>query len=110
MHLLFVRLSSFTCCTRLLFNLLFFVHFCNTKAITKLPPNETSVPAVIVFGDSIVDTGNNNYLPTIAKCNFSPYGKDFPGGVPTGRFSDGKVPSDMLGKSLSLSLSMLNCA
>lgn len=64
--------------------------------IYKLPGNET-IPALIVFGDSIVDTGSNNELITVAKCNFFPYGKDFPGGKPTGRFSNGKVPSDFIG-------------
>jgi hypothetical protein len=68
-----------------------------TNAIVELPPN-VSVPAVLVFGDSIVDTGNNNNnLRTTARCNFPPYGKDFKGGIPTGRFSNGKVPSDLLG-------------
>ncbi|KAM0945360.1 putative triacylglycerol lipase [Dioscorea sansibarensis] len=57
----------------------------------------SSFPAVIIFGDSIMDTGNNNFLPTISKCNFPPYGKDFPGRRPTGRFSNGKVPSDLIG-------------
>ncbi|KAL5147902.1 GDSL esterase/lipase EXL3 [Glycine soja] len=60
-------------------------------------PNYESIPAVIVFGDSIVDTGNNNYINTIAKCNFLPYGRDFGGGnQPTGRFSNGLVPSDII--------------
>ncbi|KAK7376133.1 hypothetical protein VNO78_34987 [Psophocarpus tetragonolobus] len=62
----------------------------------SLPTNET-VPAVIVFGDSIVDPGNNNYITTLVKCNFSPYGRDFAeGNHPTGRFSDGLVPSDII--------------
>ncbi|XP_061367747.1 GDSL esterase/lipase EXL3-like [Gastrolobium bilobum] len=61
-----------------------------------LPNNET-VPALIVFGDSIVDPGNNNYISTIVKCNFPPYGRDFAGGNrPTGRFSNGLVPSDII--------------
>ncbi|KHN41131.1 GDSL esterase/lipase EXL3 [Glycine soja] len=60
-------------------------------------PNYESIPAVIVFGDSIVDTGNNNYINTIAKCNFLPYGRDFGGGnQPTGRFSNGLTPSDII--------------
>ena len=71
--------------------------------MVKLPPN-VSVPALIAFGDSIMDTGNNNNMKTLAKCNFPPYGKDFEGGIPTGRFSNGKVPSDLIG-TLSLSLS-----
>ncbi|KAK8554838.1 hypothetical protein V6N13_118519 [Hibiscus sabdariffa] len=51
-----------------------------------MPENQT-MPAVIVFGDSIVDAGNNNDIQTIIKCNFPPYGRDFDGGVPTGRYS-----------------------
>ena len=70
--------------------------FWRTEAVIKLPGNVT-VSAVIVFGDSIVDTGNNNNLQTPAKCNFPPYGRDFEGGVATGRFSNGKVPADILG-------------
>ena len=53
--------------------------------------------AAFIFGDSIVDPGNNNHRLTEAKANFPPYGQDFPGGKPTGRFSNGRVPGDMLG-------------
>ena len=63
---------------------------------TVLPKNE-KIPAILVFGDSIVDSGNNNYINTIAKANFPPYGRDLDGGVPTGRYSNGKVPSDLIG-------------
>ena len=77
-----------------------------SDALVKLPENET-VPAVIVFGDSIVDPGNNNNLVSIAKCNFPPYGRDFDGGKPTGRFTDGRIPSDFIG--LSHSPSSLSC-
>ncbi|CDY42062.1 BnaC09g15250D [Brassica napus] len=49
-----------------------------------------------------MDTGNNNGLHTILKCNFPPYGKDFPGGYATGRFSDGRVPSDLIAEKLGL--------
>lgn len=55
------------------------------------------VPALFSFGDSILDTGNNNNLPTLTKCNYPPYGRDFYGGIPTGRFCDGKNPSDLIG-------------
>lgn len=65
----------------------------------KLPRNEKA-EAVFVFGDSIVDTGNNNNILTTAKCNFPPYGRDFMGGKPTGRFSNGRVPSDFIGINL----------
>ncbi|KAL5778246.1 hypothetical protein ACOSP7_011172 [Xanthoceras sorbifolium] len=59
-------------------------------------------PAVIFFGDSIVDTGNNNHLLSLVKSNFPPYGRDFIGGVPTGRFSNGKVPSDFIVEDLGI--------
>lgn len=77
----------------------FFVFCISVCYAISLPPNK-SIPAVFVFGDSIVDTGNNNGLKTIAKVNYPPYGKDFMGGIPTGRFSNGKVPSDFLGKKI----------
>ncbi|VVB00019.1 unnamed protein product [Arabis nemorensis] len=68
---------------------------------TKQGKNAT-IPALIVFGDSIMDTGNNNNLPTLLKCNFPPYGKDFISGLATGRFSDGRVPSDLIAEKLGL--------
>lgn len=71
------------------------------QATIPLPQNKT-IPAVIVFGDSVVDTGNNNYLPTISKVNYPPYGKDFMGGMPTGRYSNGKVPADLLVEELGI--------
>lgn len=58
------------------------------------------VPAVFVFGDSLVDVGNNDYLPiSIAKANFPHNGIDFPTKKPTGRFSNGKNAADYIGKS-----------
>ncbi|KAL0644492.1 hypothetical protein Bca4012_042782 [Brassica carinata] len=53
-----------------------------------------------------MDTGNNNRLPTLLKCNFPPYGKDFPGGLATGRFSDGRVPSDLIAEKLGIAKSL----
>lgn len=55
------------------------------------------VPAVLIFGDSIMDTGNNNDIKTVIKCNFPPYGINFTGHQPTGRFSNGKIASDFIG-------------
>ncbi|KAJ6823080.1 uncharacterized protein M6B38_357325 [Iris pallida] len=60
------------------------------------------VPALIFFGDSIVDPGNNNGMTTLAKSNFPPYGKDFVGQQATGRFSNGKIPSDILASKLGI--------
>lgn len=61
-----------------------------------------SIPAVIVFGDSSVDAGNNNQISTVLKSNFRPYGRDFFGGKPTGRFSNGRIPPDFIAEALGL--------
>lgn len=61
---------------------------------------------MFVFGDSYVDTGNNR--KPAAKSWQYPYGITFPG-KPTGRFSDGRVLTDYLGKyppTFSLSFSL----
>ncbi|KAJ8898779.1 hypothetical protein K2173_006311 [Erythroxylum novogranatense] len=60
------------------------------------------IPAIIVFGDSSVDAGNNNYIPTVARSNFQPYGRDFAGGRATGRFSNGRIASDFISEALGL--------
>lgn len=63
---------------------------------------KSKVPAVIVFGDSSVDAGNNNVISTVLKSNFKPYGRDFDGGRPTGRFSNGRIPPDFVSEALGL--------
>ncbi|XP_023006809.1 GDSL esterase/lipase At2g30310-like [Cucurbita maxima] len=64
--------------------------------------NFRSFPAILIFGDSTVDTGNNNFIPTIIKANYSPYGKDFPNHIATGRFSNGKLIPDMVASRLGI--------
>ncbi|CAN1329533.1 GDSL esterase/lipase At5g45670 [Linum perenne] len=54
------------------------------------------VPGYFIFGDSLVDNGNNNRLQSLARADYMPYGIDFPGG-PTGRFSNGKTTVDVIG-------------
>ncbi|XP_031283166.1 uncharacterized protein LOC116141834 [Pistacia vera] len=83
------------------FSLCVLVIFCCRGGAIELPGNVT-VRALFMFGDSIVDTGNNNNLTTLAKCNFPPYGRDFNGGQPTGRFSNGKVPADFIVEELGI--------
>ncbi|XP_047320934.1 GDSL esterase/lipase At1g06990-like [Impatiens glandulifera] len=61
-----------------------------------------SFKSILIFGDSFLDTGNNNYIPTIARANFPPYGQDFPNHVATGRFSNGLLMSDMLASALGI--------
>ncbi|WOL12693.1 GDSL esterase/lipase [Canna indica] len=61
----------------------------------------SQVPAMFVFGDSLVDDGNNNFLSSIAKSNYYPYGIDFLQG-PTGRFCNGRTVIDALCDFLGL--------
>ncbi|XVF51204.1 hypothetical protein PTKIN_Ptkin04bG0165800 [Pterospermum kingtungense] len=55
-----------------------------------------------VFGDSLVDAGNNDYLFTLSKADSPPYGIDFKpsGGQPTGRFTNGRTIADIVGQAL----------
>lgn len=69
------------------------------KCSSSPPP---LVPALYVFGDSLLDNGNNNLLPTLAKANYFPYGLNFPGGFPTGRFTNGKNLADFVADHLGL--------
>lgn len=71
---------------------------------TTLPVNPPLVPAFFVFGDSSVDCGTNNYLGTLARADHSPYGRDFDTHKPTGRFCNGRIPVDYLGKHLVFNL------
>lgn len=62
------------------------------------------VPGVIIFGDSVVDAGNNNRLPTLVRADFPPYGRDFPSThAPTGRFCNGKLATDYTVENLGFS-------
>uniref|UniRef100_A0A0D9W1M6 GDSL esterase/lipase EXL3 n=1 Tax=Leersia perrieri TaxID=77586 RepID=A0A0D9W1M6_9ORYZ len=60
------------------------------------------VTAVIVFGDSIVDPGNNNNLKTQIKANHAPYGMNFTDSIPTGRYSNGLIPTDFIVQGLKV--------
>lgn len=60
-------------------------------------------PAVYVFGDSLVDVGNNNYLTlSIEKAILPHYGIDFPTKKPNGRFTNGKNAADLIAEKLGL--------
>ncbi|KAJ4710160.1 GDSL esterase/lipase [Melia azedarach] len=83
--------------------MLFVIHLSisTIEAARKLQKNGT-FPALIAFGDSILDTGNNNNLNSVTKCDFPPYGKDFIGGKPTGRFCNGKILTDLIAEGLGI--------
>lgn len=52
--------------------------------------------ALFVFGDSTVDTGNNNYFTTWLNASRDPYGIDY---IPrSGRFCNGRIVTDFLGQ------------
>ncbi|KAF1898478.1 hypothetical protein Lal_00032057 [Lupinus albus] len=61
---------------------------------------DTLVPAIMTFGDSIVDVGNNDYVTTLFKANYPPYGRDFKNHQPTGRFCNGKLATDITAETL----------
>ncbi|XP_062104864.1 GDSL esterase/lipase At5g37690 [Humulus lupulus] len=61
-------------------------------------------PITFVFGDSLTEVGNNNFLQySLAKSNYPWYGVDYPGGQPTGRFSNGRTIGDIISEKLGIS-------
>jgi hypothetical protein len=56
--------------------------------------------AFFVFGDSLVDNGNNNYLLTTARADSPPYGIDYPTHRATGRFSNVHNIPDIISEQL----------
>jgi len=71
------------------------------EAQSRCSKEKYSPTALFVFGDSYVDTGNIKLNePGSWK---DPYGLTFPG-KPSGRFSNGRVLTDYIGTSPSLSL------
>lgn len=79
--------------------------------LTCLRPCNTTNPSskkpefrgIFVFGNSILDNGNNNFLNTALKANYLPYGIDFQFGA-TGRFTNNKNLVDHIGDILKLPL------
>ncbi|XP_056856152.1 GDSL esterase/lipase At5g55050-like [Raphanus sativus] len=86
----------------LLLGLLRFNSFTGLEAATgKL----ALVPGLYVFGDSLVDAGNNNYLAiSISKANYPHNGVDFPNKKATGRFCNGKNAADAIAEKFGLPL------
>uniref|UniRef100_A0A7N0V9D9 Uncharacterized protein n=1 Tax=Kalanchoe fedtschenkoi TaxID=63787 RepID=A0A7N0V9D9_KALFE len=72
----------------------------SARACSQRPgPAQAQVPGFFIFGDSLVDNGNNNNMLTLARANYRPYGLDFPRGT-TGRFTNGMTYVDALGQLL----------
>ncbi|XP_047315924.1 GDSL esterase/lipase At5g37690 [Impatiens glandulifera] len=64
--------------------------------------NNDSHLVTFVFGDSLAEVGNNNYLQSLAKANHPFYGIDFPGGKATGRFTNGRTIGDIISEKLGV--------
>jgi len=89
------------------FNFCFLIFFLSYGIISTQCLGNICLPkehvALFVFGDSLFDVGNNNYINTTTdyQANFSPYGETF-FKFPTGRFSNGRVIPDFIGKNTCL--------
>ncbi|KFK41537.1 hypothetical protein AALP_AA2G142100 [Arabis alpina] len=63
-----------------------------------------SVPAIYIFGDSILDAGNNHFNKNCtAQADFPPYGESF-FKKPTGRFTNGRTIADFISQFIGLPL------
>ncbi|KAG8487100.1 hypothetical protein CXB51_020637 [Gossypium anomalum] len=82
--------NSFTLVT--IFGLLF--------TLGNVGPQAEAARAFFVFGDSLVDNGNNNYLATTARADAYPYGIDYPTHRATGRFSNGLNIPDLISEQI----------
>ncbi|KAK4493198.1 hypothetical protein RD792_017940 [Penstemon davidsonii] len=70
-------------------------------ALTNAPSSASLV--TFIFGDSLAEVGNNNYLKlSLAKSNFPFYGIDFAGGKATGRFTNGRTVGDIISAKLGI--------
>ncbi|XP_024008280.1 GDSL esterase/lipase At2g30310 [Eutrema salsugineum] len=73
---------------------------CNAADTAKSQP---LAPAILIFGDSTADTGNNNYHPNANfKANRIPYGVDLQGKAASGRFSNGKLYCEIIASRLHI--------
>ncbi|KAK6149972.1 hypothetical protein DH2020_017497 [Rehmannia glutinosa] len=68
------------------------------RNIASAKTESPSISSILIFGDSTADPGNNNYINTPFRSNFSPYGKDFVNQTATGRFSNGRLANDFIAK------------
>ncbi|KAL9245759.1 hypothetical protein vseg_019374 [Gypsophila vaccaria] len=75
-----------------------------TSLVVFATADDQNLGASFIFGDSLVDAGNNNYLNTLSKANSPPNGIDFKasGGNPTGRFTNGRTIGDIVGEQMGI--------
>lgn len=76
---------------------IFVLSLISIYVLSSAAGQNTSFSALFAFGDSVLDTGNNNFLLTLLKGNYWPYGLSFDYKFPTGRFGNGRVFTDIVG-------------
>ncbi|XP_020202215.2 GDSL esterase/lipase At4g16230-like isoform X2 [Cajanus cajan] len=69
-------------------------------SLFRITTSDNLRPANFVFGDSLVDVGNNNYIASLSRANYVPFGIDF--GRPTGRFTNGRTIVDIIGQEMGI--------
>ncbi|XP_026383704.1 GDSL esterase/lipase At4g16230-like [Papaver somniferum] len=76
----------------------------STNSATPLESHDMDEPrAMYIFGDSLVDAGNINYINPLTKNNNYPNGIDFPSGKRfTGRSTNGRTVVDIIGEELGV--------
>ena len=79
--------------------LVFCAYLLISTSSRSLPHQPKKHATLFIFGDSLYDAGNNNYINTTTdyQANFWPYGETF-FGYPAGRFLDGRLIPDFIGK------------
>ncbi|GMY34860.1 GDSL esterase/lipase 1-like [Fagus crenata] len=84
------------------FLVLFTTLFISTHCLGPFCLPEKHV-ALFIFGDSVFDSGNNNYINTITdyQANYEPYGENF-FKYSSGRFSDGRIIPDFIAEFAKL--------
>ncbi|XP_052207960.1 GDSL esterase/lipase At4g16230-like isoform X2 [Diospyros lotus] len=74
--------------------------FCIVLVLSGICSAGNAIPANFVFGDSLVEVGNNNYIASLSKANYMPNGIDM--GKPTGRYTNGRTIVDIIGQEAGL--------
>lgn len=58
--------------------------------------NVGKATTMFMFGDTLVDVGNNNFFTLLTNANYSPYGIDREDHAPKGHFYNGQVISNLM--------------
>ncbi|KAF5750004.1 GDSL esterase/lipase [Tripterygium wilfordii] len=71
-------------------------------AVAAAPSSAASL-VTFIFGDSLTEVGNNNFLQySLARSDYPWYGIDYDGGQATGRFTNGRTIGDVISAKLGI--------